>query len=364
MSLRAFIADHRDAIINDFGAFAKTLQPAGARMSNAELRDHAEEILTALLHEMMVAETSADWRESDETSGSRRMEAAGKLHADARIRHGFTWRAVLAEFRALRANVLRRYEQSGKEELRGMRRFDEAIDEALTESMNRFAVQTDLFRDQFIGVLSHDLRTPLAAITGAAALLGVPEDDPQRRSRVVRRIMSSAQRMERMIEDLLDLTRARLGGAVPVQRRPVDLGDVCEEALREIQDAHPEAVLRVEAGGNLRGLWDADRLAQVVSNLVGNAIQHGDGTPITLTAQDAGTSVTLAIHNGGSPIPPDVLPRIFEPLTRAAAGPGRHSIGLGLFIARAIVSAHGGEIQASSSPRLGTTFTVKLPRAG
>jgi signal transduction histidine kinase len=290
------------------------------------------------------------------------MEAAGKLHADNRINHGFTWRAVLAEFHALRANVLRLYEQSGPVELKGVPRFNEAIDQALTESMNRFAMETDLFRDQFIGVLSHDLRTPLAAITTAAALLGAPEDDPQRRSRVVRRIMSSAQRMERLFAELLDLTRARLGGAIPVRRRPVDLAQVCDEAMLEIQDACPEAVLRLDACGNLRGLWDADRLAQVVSNLVGNAIQHGDGTPITLTAQDEGQSVTLAIHNGGSPIPADVLPRIFEPLTRAAGGPDRRSIGLGLFIARAIVAAHGGEIEASSSPDIGTTFTVKLPR--
>jgi signal transduction histidine kinase len=362
MSLRVYIAEHREAIIRDFGAFAKTLQPAGARMSNAELRDHAEEILTALLDEMAAAETPAAGRAASGSGGSRRMEAAGKLHADNRINHGFTWRAVLAEFHALRANVLRLYEQSGPVELKGVPRFNEAIDQALTESMNRFAMETDLFRDQFIGVLSHDLRTPLAAITTAAALLGAPEDDPQRRSRVVRRIMSSAQRMERMIADLLDLTRARLGGAIPVRRRPVDLAQVCDEAMLEIQDACPEAVLRLDACGNLRGLWDADRLAQVVSNLVGNAIQHGDGTPITLTAQDEGQSVTLAIHNGGSPIPADVLPRIFEPLTRAAGGPDRRSIGLGLFIARAIVAAHGGEIEASSSPDIGTTFTVKLPR--
>jgi signal transduction histidine kinase len=364
MSLRAFIADHRESIISDFGLFAKTLQPADVRMSNGELRDHAEEIITALLQEMSAAENSAERLPSEAVGGSGRMQAAGKLHADDRIHHGFTWRDVVAEFHALRGNVLRRYEASGRVDLRGVRQFNEALDRALTESMNRFALQTDLFRDHFIGVLSHDLRTPLAAITTGATLLGFPDDDPERRTRVVRRIMSSAQRMERMIEDLLDLTRARLGGAIPVRRRPVDLAQVCDEAMLEIQDACPEADLRLDKYGNLRGLWDADRLAQVVSNLVGNAIQHGDGTPITLTAQDEGQSVTLAIHNGGQPIPPDVLPRIFEPLTRASAGTDRHSIGLGLFIAHAIVAAHGGEILASSSPDAGTTFTVKLPRGG
>ena len=178
---------------------------------------------------------------------------------------------------------------SGASDLTEVRRFNEAIDEALTESMDRFAVQTDLFRDQFIGVLSHDLRTPLAAITTGAALLAVPEDNPQRRGRVVARIMNSAQRMERMIGDLLDLTRARLGGSIPLNRRPADLQQVCEEAMIEIRAGQPDAVVRLEASGDLRGEWDADRLAQVVSNLVGNAIQHGGGTPVTLTAQETGT---------------------------------------------------------------------------
>jgi signal transduction histidine kinase len=195
------------------------------------------------------------------------MEASGRLHADDRIQHGFTFRSVLAEFRALRATVLRLYAESGASDLIDVGRFNEAIDEAMTESMDRFAVETDLFRDQFIGVLSHDLRTPLGAITAGAALLAVPEDNPQRRSRVVARIMSSAQRMERMIGDLLDLTRTRLGGSIPLKRRPADLEHVCEEAIMEIRTGQPDAVLRWQGSGDLRGEWDADRLTQVVSNL-------------------------------------------------------------------------------------------------
>ena len=115
--------------------------------------------------------------------------------------------------------------------------------------------------------------------------------------------------------------------------------------------------------GDLRGEWDADRLEQVVSNLVGNAIQYGNGTPITLTGQEQGNSVTLTVQNGGPPIPPEVLPHVFEPLARGRAEGASHSIGLGLFIARAIVSAHGGHIQVSSSTDTGTTFTIALPKA-
>jgi signal transduction histidine kinase len=186
------------------------------------------------------------------------MAASGKLHADHRIQHRFTFRSVLAEFRALRATVLALYDKSGGSDLTDVRRFNEAIDEALTESMDRFAAQTDLFRDQFIGVLGHDLRTPLGAVTTGVALLAVPEDNPQRRARVVARILNSTQRMERMIGDLLDLTRARLGGSMPLNRRPADLRQVSEEAMLEIGAGHPEAVLRFQASGDLRGEWDIE----------------------------------------------------------------------------------------------------------
>ena len=174
--------------------------------------------------------------------------------------------------------------------------------------------------------------------------------------------MNSAQRMERMIDDLLDLAQARLGGRIPLKREPANLQHVCEEAIVEIRAAHPDAVLRWEGRGDLRGQWDADRLSQLVSNLVANAIQHGEGTPITVRAQDEGDSVTLAVHNGGPPIPSELLPFVFEPLARGPADSASHNVGLGLFIARAIVSAHGGDIDVTSSTHAGTTFTVKLPR--
>jgi signal transduction histidine kinase len=363
MSLSAFIRDHHEEIISEFAIFAKTLMPPGADMTEAQLRDHAEDILTALVQDIGTTQTSEEQSRKSRGLGSANiMEASGKLHADDRIEHGFTFRSVLAEFRALRATVLRLYGESGGTDLSDVRRCNEAIDEALTESMARFALQTDRFRDQFIGFLSHDLRTPLGAVTAGAALLAIPEDNPERRGRVVTRILNSAQRMERMIRDLLDLASARLGGSIPLERRSANLQQVCDEAVVEIRGGHPDAVLRLETSGDLRGQWDPDRLAQVVSNLVGNAIQHGGGTPITLTGHDEGDSVTLAVHNGGAPIAPEVLPFVFEPLARGRAEGASHSIGLGLFIARAIVSAHGGNIQVSSSADAGTTFTVALPK--
>ena len=320
MSLSAFIDDHHEEIIREFAVFAKTLMPPGAAMSEAELRDHAEEILTAIGVDMGTAQTADEQsRKSRGLGTARTMAASGVLHADDRIQHGFAIGAVLAEFRALRATVLRLYEESGGSDLTEVRRFNESIDEALTASMTRFTAQTDVYRDQFIGILSHDLRTPLGAITTGAALLAVPEDNPERRARVAATILNSAQRMERMIGDLLDLTQARLAGAIPITRGRTDLQQVCEDVMREVRTAHRDAVLRLETSGNLVGDWDADRLAQVVSNLLGNAIQHGGGTPVTLTAREDGDAVTLAVHNGGAPIPPEALPLIFEPLARGQA---------------------------------------------
>jgi hypothetical protein len=168
MSLSAFIRDHHEEIISEFAVFAKTLMPTGRELTEAELRDHAEAILTAIVDDISTPQTSEEQSHKSQGRGSAKaMQASGKLHANDRIQHGFTFQAVLAEFRALRATVLRLYEDSGASDRTDVRRFNEAIDEAMTESMDRFAVQTDLFRDQFIGVLSHDLRTPLAASPSA-----------------------------------------------------------------------------------------------------------------------------------------------------------------------------------------------------
>lgn len=272
MPLSAFIHANHDAIAREFVVFARSVMPPGVEMTEAELRDHAVEMLTAIVTDMRTAQSGAEQSEKSQGLGvARSMERSGTRHADDRIHHGFTFSAVLAEFRALRATVLRLYGDSGPVDFGEVRRFNEAIDEVLTESMTRYAEQTDRFRDLFVGVLSHDLRTPLGAITVGASLLTGVEDHPQRRQRVAASITNSAHRMKRMIADLLDLTRVRLGGTLPLTRRRTNLRQVSEEALREICAVHADAVVRLEATGHLDGEWDADRLAQVVSNVVGNA---------------------------------------------------------------------------------------------
>jgi signal transduction histidine kinase len=232
MPLSSFIRRHGEPIINAFEAFARTLMPAGENMVPAELRDHAK--LAALVTDMDASQTNDEQSRKSMGRGTvRALAASGALHADARIRHGFTHAAVLAEFRALRASVLRLYEQSGETDIVGVRRFNEAIDEALTESMSRYTASTDRYRDQFVGILGHDLRNPLNAIAAGAALLTMTADSDQRSANVASRILRSAHRMGRLIDDLLDLTVTRLLPAHPSDTQQLPSHETCDvQALK------------------------------------------------------------------------------------------------------------------------------------
>lgn len=223
--------------------------------------------------------------------------------------------------------------------------------------------QTARFREHLVGVVGHDLRNPLTAIVTSSQLLLRYAQLNERQSRVVGRIASSADRMARMIDDLLDFARSRLGGGFPIHPRRIDLRELCEHTVEELEFAFPARTVRFTAEGDLWGSWDPDRIAQAISNLVGNALQHGpeDGeVEVSLKAEP--DDVILTTHNGGAPIPPEVLPHVFEPGRRGDSRSG--GVGLGLYIVQQIVLAHGGSIEARSSPDDGTTFIVVLPRKG
>jgi signal transduction histidine kinase len=234
------------------------------------------------------------------------------------------------------------------------------------EVLERALRESAAFQEQFVGILGHDLGNPLAAISMATATLQRREALTDRQAVTVGRIAASTQRMIRMVSQLLDLTRARLAGGIPVQPKPdTDLRDVVAGAIEELHTAHPEAELRLEAAERVRGPWDPDRLAQVVSNLVANAILYGVG-PVAVRVMKVDTLAVLEVHNGGPPIPAEILPRLFEAFHGSAAAAGRPAkgLGLGLFIAERIVAAHDGEIDVHSAEGDGTTFTIKLPSKG
>jgi signal transduction histidine kinase/HAMP domain-containing protein len=220
-------------------------------------------------------------------------------------------------------------------------------------------------RDDLVAVVSHDLRNPISAISMAASMLLKRNGLQDWQAKGLSRIYSAADRATRMIRDLLDSTQARVGG-IPVQPRPLDFHALAGHVVEEVQLAHPERNILFQSSGEAHGEWDADRMAQVITNLVGNAVQHGlAGTPVRVGSRGEDGEVVLEVHNEGPPIPAEELPALFEPFRRGrnAEGRAQGSVGLGLFISRRIVEAHGGTIEVRSREGEGTTFTVRLPRS-
>jgi PAS domain S-box-containing protein len=221
------------------------------------------------------------------------------------------------------------------------------------------------FEQHLIGIVSHDLRNPINAISMAAGLVLKHDnlDEAQRRS--LRRIVNSAERANRMLRDLLDFTQARLGGTLPVEPRPMNLHELTRQVVEEVQLAHPHRRIVLEQSGDGRGEWDGDRLAQLITNLVNNALTYSEEhCAVRVRTRGRREVVALSVHNTGAPIPAELLPRLFQPLKRGEStdARGTHSIGLGLFIVKHIVEAHGGNICVHSTLANGTTFTVRLPR--
>lgn len=247
-------------------------------------------------------------------------------------------------------------ERSGREIERA------ALVQALTDA-ETVARRTAGFRDQVLGIVGHDLRNPLGAIVMSASLLQSRGGLAGWQLKTVGRIRSSAARMERIITDLLSYTRTRLGNGIPIDKRPAHLGELARKVVDEIVAYHPGSSIDVEAEGNLEGEWDPTRIEQAISNLVANAVDHGepDG-PVHVALRGEGDAVRVEVANRGE-IPPHVVEHAFQPFSRAPDSSGRKStgLGLGLFIAREIVRGHGGDIALRSGGGE-TAIAFELPR--
>ncbi|HEX5745991.1 MAG TPA: PAS domain S-box protein [Archangium sp.] len=219
-------------------------------------------------------------------------------------------------------------------------------------------------REDVVAIVSHDLRNPLNAIALSAALLE-REAGNERTTRTAHRIVSAADRASGMIRDLLDFTQARVGGGIPIHPQPLDFHEHVRRVVDEVRLAWPGRRIGFQASGEGRGEADEGRLAQVVTNLVGNALQHSPpGTPVRVSTRGEDSHLLLEVHNEGPAISAELLPTLFEPYRQGAdAGSGRGSLGLGLYITRQIVLGHGGSVHVHSTPEDGTTFTVRLPRS-
>ena len=221
------------------------------------------------------------------------------------------------------------------------------------------------FREQLMGIVGHDLKNPVGAIRMATDMMLRSNGLDDRQAKLTRHIANSAARMADMISQLLDFAQSRLGGGIPIRPELVRAEDFCRQAVEELELAHPSGKLSLDSQSHAVGLWDRERLMQVISNLVSNAIQHGDADEAVLIRTfDQGPDCVIEVRNQGPPIPEHLLPHVFDPFRQGRENELRpaSNLGLGLFIAQQIVAAHHGSITVTSNSQAGTTFTVSLPR--
>jgi signal transduction histidine kinase len=372
MRLADFIDANVEPILSAAEAFAATMLPASSHMDAAALRDHMPMILTAVAKDLRSAQTSGEQLAKSLGQQPRihgAPETAAQIHALLRAKAGFDISQLVAEYRALRACVLSLWldgSNAGDAHTQDdLIRFNEAIDQAVAESVAYFTAEMDRWRHVFLGVLGHDLRGPLNAILLTAEVLSkMTTEAPLERHAV--RLIQSGKRMKTLLDDLLDFSRASLGLGLGLHRNPVDLAIVCTEEIELLRTALPEAEISFRADGETSGSFDGSRVREALGNLVSNAARYGTKkTAIDVTLVGDDRHVRLSVSNTGEPIPMEHVQALFEPLRR-----GRPSdelaesanLGLGLFIVREIAKAHGGEITVTSAG--GTTvFTLTLPRS-
>ncbi|MEO7647784.1 MAG: sensor histidine kinase [Gemmatimonadaceae bacterium] len=374
MRLSEFILANREPILADWEAFARTCTPACDTMDIDALRDHASEMLTVIAADLDTPQNRHE--QSEKAKGNAPEEAAttaAEEHGADRAEHGFSVEQMVSEYRALRASVIRlwtkKHGELGPDDIADLTRFNEAIDQALAESVQRYTEDLDHSKEMFLAVLGHDLRTPLGAVMMSAEFMLDTAELHEPHLSLTTRISKSATRMNRLIGDLLDFTRGRLGGGIPIARAPMDMGKLVHDVAEEIKAAYPDGTLKVDARGALQGEWDCPRMNQVLTNLIGNAIEYGsDRAAVTVDVRSDDNMITIAIHNRGASIPAEQLSGIFNPMKRresmassSTEGPSGN-LGLGLYIAERIVTAHQGRIDVRSSDEDGTTFAVHLPR--
>ncbi|WP_116122553.1 sensor histidine kinase [Paraburkholderia sp. BL6669N2] len=372
MRLADFISRDVEPILAQWETFAASLLPAAANMESLALRDHAAQILLAVAKDLRTSQTRDAQREKSMGRAPESIDAsetAAQTHALLRARAGFSINQLAAEYRALRASVLRLWMddcEPAVPDLDDVIRFNEAIDQALAESVAFFSMQVQQNRNLLLGMLGHDMRSPLQAIQVTASYLAALNAG-ERVSGAAARLIRSGARMQALLDDLSDFNRSKLGLGINVTPTSIDLADVLADEVDELRAVHPDRQLELHVSGNSQGVWDGQRLQQLLQNLVLNAIRYGaQDTPVCVDVTGDATHVRIDVTNCGPAIERATLARIFDPLTRGPDQQSNHesagSLGLGLYIAREIAAAHQGTIEARSDERE-TSFSVSLPRA-
>lgn len=386
MRLAEFISSNVETILVEWESFARSLLP-GANMTVAALRDDAGSILLATAKDMQAIQSLAEQSSKSkglggaETVASAELDDASELHGVDRVGAGFHITDVIAEYRALRASVLRLWRESlpapDLNDLEDITRFDEALDQSLARSVRSYSSRIDESRQMFLAILSHDLRNPLSTIRMAADAVSL-RSTCSTTDEAMAMIKRNTDAMTALISDLIDFSASGLGRAMPLHRGSVDLEVLCRNVIESFLMTNPTRTIRFHTEGEINGIWDPGRIRQVIANLVGNALQHGDADgPVDLSvtsvnvpssgSEQERSDVVIRVHNNGPAIPDELLPNIFDPLKRyatreSAAHRNLGSVGLGLYIVREIVEAKGGALKVTSTADEGTTFTVSIPR--
>ena len=373
MRLSKFLRVHAEVILTAWDEFAATVEHTGSILDQKTLRDHAGEILRTIAEDLERPQSEDAQLEksrglTDSSSGGG--DTAAEIHADTRMISGFAIDAMITEYRALRASVVRLWLKSGGEtsyhdDLRDLIRFNEAIDQAIAESVARYTNQTKRSTDLFIGILGHDIRNPLGTISMSAQYL---VRSGQLTASAAETIINSVVRINSVIEHVVDFTRAQSEGVMPINPKAGNLVTQFSKIVEETRVRNPNSILRLESTGNFEGSWDEGRMGQLLSNLLANAISYGArGEPVTVRMWETREDVFFSVHNSGHPILEEDQQRIFRPLIRGSVAdklerrePG--GLGLGLYICQEIVRAHGGTMALQSAQASGTSFDIKLPR--
>lgn len=371
MRLSGFILENIRSIVSAWEDFARTMEIPGKALSTTALRDHAEEMLREIAADLNEPQSEQEQFDKSQGRGVTDLDDGARSHASARLMSGFTLDQVVAEFRALRASVMQLWSLESQKDpethVEDIVRFNEAIDQALALSIASYTEAVQASRNIFLGILGHDLRTPLNAILLGADLLLRTDDLGTRSTKISSRIYASVKRASRIVGDLLDFTRSQVGPGLPINRVQTDVVPLCERIIDESEMVYPDVAVVLDSAASAVGDFDGARLEQVLSNLIGNAIQHGDrNAPITVKLCITDQELQFSVHNFGSPIPPAILPTIFNPMgrysTQASTDYGPYaSLGLGLFIAAQVVESHDGCIEVQSELVSGTKFLVRMP---
>ena len=376
MRLSGFITSNLDLILADWVEFARHQEPAAASMDERALLDHGKMILQEIAADMRRPQDDDQRQAKSEghsASASTSRNVPSRRHARERERQGFALEQMVAEYRALRATVIRLWSASdpmvSAEDLEDVIRFNEAIDQAIAESLSVFLVEVDKTRDLFLGMLGHDLRGPLSTIASCTLL---EQKSRSNESPTAAIVLRSVSQMKALLDDLVEYTRNRLGPGLTVDLAPLDLEKLARDILDEIEPLSSGRVLELKSRGDTLGEWDARRVHQALSNLVFNALKYGNPGSAVHVSLDGRSKdeVIVAVENTGKPIPPALRTRIFDPLVRAQDDEANAdsqmagaNLGLGLYVVREVAAAHRGSVEVTSDESI-TRFELRLPRVG